>query len=241
MINVTIFNEFQHERENADIAAIYPQGIHAVIADALDAEGDMSVRTATLDQPQHGLTEAVLADTDVLLWWGHKAHDQVADTVVERVYERVLQGMGLIVLHSGHFSKIFRRLMGSSCALTWREDGKMERLWVVDASHPISAGLGAYITLPQTEMYGEVFDIPAPDELIFISWFEGGEVFRSGCTWRRGRGRIFYFRPGHETFPIYYDPAVQQVLKNGVRWAAFGGNTAVKGIGEAVNEPGGYQ
>jgi trehalose utilization protein len=123
MIKVTIFNEFQHERENAEIAAIYPQGIHAVIAGALAAEGDMSVRTATLDQPQHGLAEAVLAETDVLLWWGHKAHDQVADAVVERVYERVLQGMGLIVLHSGHYSKIFRRLMGSSCALTWREDG----------------------------------------------------------------------------------------------------------------------
>jgi trehalose utilization protein len=241
MIQVTIFNEFLHEREDEAIAAVYPQGIHAVIAAALGAEADMGVRTATLDQPHHGLTDEVLAQTDVLLWWGHKAHDQVVDEVVARVYDRVLGGLGLIVLHSGHFSKIFRHLMGSSCALTWREDGKKERLWVVDPSHPIAASLGAYITLPNTEMYGEVFDIPAPDELVFLSWFEGGEVFRSGCTWRRGRGRIFYFRPGHETFPIYYNPDIQRVLKNAVRWATFKGNTAVKGIGEAVNEPGGYQ
>jgi len=236
MISVTIFNEFEHELENEEVGAIYPDGIHAVLAHALGAEADMAVQTATLDQPQHGLTEAVLAQTDVLLWWGHRAHDEVEDAVVDRVQARVLQGMGLIVLHSGHYSKIFKRLMGSSCALTWREDGKKERIWVVDASHPVAEGLGAYIELPQTEMYGEVFDIPDPDDLIFISWFEGGEVFRSGCTWHRGRGRIFYFRPGHETYPIYHNPEVQQVLKNAVRWATFRGNTAAVGIGEPVNQ-----
>ena len=236
MISVTIFNEFEHELENEEVGAIYPDGIHAVLAHALGAEADIAVQTATLDQPQHGLTEAVLAQTDVLLWWGHRAHDEVEDAVVDRVQARVLQGMGLIVLHSGHYSKIFKRLMGSSCALTWREDGKKERIWVVDASHPVAEGLGAYIELPQTEMYGEVFDIPDPDDLIFISWFEGGEVFRSGCTWHRGRGRIFYFRPGHETYPIYHNPEVQQVLKNAVRWATFRGNTAAVGIGEPVNQ-----
>jgi trehalose utilization protein len=236
MINVTIFNEFRHELEDTAVQAVYPQGIHAVLAEALGAEVDITVRTATLDQSQHGLTETVLAQTDVLLWWGHMAHDDVDDAVVDRVQARVLQGMGLIVLHSGHYSKIFKRLMGSSCALTWREDGKKERIWVVDASHPIAEGLGAYIELPHTEMYGEVFDIPDPDDLIFISWFEGGEVFRSGCTWHRGRGRIFYFRPGHETHPIYFNPEIQQVLKNGVRWATFRGNTAAVGIGEPVNQ-----
>ena len=168
MISVTIFNEFEHELENEEVGAIYPDGIHAVLAHALGAEADIAVQTATLDQPQHGLTEAVLAQTDVLLWWGHRAHDEVEDAVVDRVQARVLQGMGLIVLHSGHYSKIFKRLMGSSCALTWREDGKKERIWVVDASHPVAEGLGAYIELPQTEMYGEVFDIPDPDDLIFI-------------------------------------------------------------------------
>ena len=175
--------------------------------------------------------------SNVLLWWGHMAHDEVDDAVVDRVQARVLQGMGLIDLHSGHYSKIFQRLMGSSCALTWREDGEKERLWVVDASHPITAGLGAFIELPETEMYGEVFDVPDPDQLIFISWFEGGEVFRSGCAWHRGRGRIFYFRPGHESYPIYYNAEIQQVLKNAVRWATFRGNTTALGIGEALNQP----
>ena len=236
MITITIFNEFQQEREEPAVQAVYPEGIHAVLAQALGAEAESTVLTATLDQPQHGLTEAVLAQTDVLLWWGHRAHDDVDDAVVDRVQARVLQGMGLIVLHSGHYSKLFKRLMGSSCALTGRVDGKKERIWVVNASHPITQGLGAFIELPQTETYGEVFDIPDPDELIFISWFEGGEVFRSGCTWHRGRGRIFYFRPGHETFPIYYHPDVQQVLKNAVHWAMFRGNSAAVGIGEPVKQ-----
>lgn len=237
MINVTIFNEFIHEREDAAVKAIYPEGIHAVLAQALSAEPDITVRTATLDEPEHGLTEAVLDSTDVLLWWGHAAHERVADAVVDRVQARVIAGMGLVVLHSAHFAKVFKRLMGSSCGITWREDGQRERLWVVNAAHPIAAGLGAFFDLPQTEMYGEVFDVPDPEELIFISWFEGGEVFRSGCTWRRGRGRIFYFRPGHETFPIYYNADVQQVIKNGVRWAVFAGNSAARGIGEAPNMP----
>ena len=237
MINVTIFNEFIHEREDETVRAIYPEGIHSALADVLGSEPDMTARTATLEQPQHGLSEEVLAETDVLLWWGHMAHARVDDVVVDRVQARVLQGMGLIVLHSGHHSKIFRRLMGTSCSITWREAGELERIWVIDASHPIAAGLDRFFELPQTEMYGEVFDIPDPDQLIFISWFAGGEVFRSGCAWHRGRGRVFYFRPGHETHPIYHDANVQQVLKNAVRWAVFRGNTAARGIGEAVNQP----
>jgi trehalose utilization protein len=136
------------------------------------------------------------------------------------VQYRVLEGMGLIVLHSGHFSKIFKRLLGTSCALTWREAGERERLWVCNPGHPIVAGLDQpYIELEQTEMYGEPFDIPTPDEQIFISWFQGGEVFRSGCTWKRGNGKIFYFRPGHETYPIYHNEQVQLVLRNAVHWA----------------------
>lgn len=236
-IHVTIFNEFVHERTNEEVRAIYPDGIHSTIAAALGREADLEVRTATLGEPEHGLSAVVLAQTDVLLWWGHAHHDEVSDVVVDRVQERVLQGMGLLVLHSGHFSRPFRRLMGTSCALTWREMAEKERLWVVNPAHPIAAGLDAYVELPHTEMYGEFFDVPDPDELIFISWFAGGEVFRSGMTWRRGRGRVFYFRPGHETFPIYHDPQVQQILINGVRWAAFRGNRAVQGVGRAVNVP----
>jgi trehalose utilization protein len=226
-LRVTIWNEYIHERLSPAVGAIYPQGIHGAIATALSSQlasqlaTAPQIRTAWLDLPEHGLDAATLDDTDVLLWWGHAAHERIDDAVVERVQRRVWQGMGLIALHSAHNSKIFRRLMGTSCMLRWREAGERERLWIVDPSHPIVEGLaGECFELEHTEMYGEFFDIPPPDELVFISWFEGGEVFRSGCTFRRGKGKIFYFRPGHETFPIYHHPSVQRVLANAVRWAA---------------------
>jgi trehalose utilization protein len=216
---VTIWNEFRHERKDPAVAELYPQGIHEALAAYLRQQG-FDVGTATLDEPDHGLTEKRLAETDVLIWWGHLAHDDVQETIVDRVQARVLEGMGLIVLHSGHFSKIFIRLMGTSCDLSWREAEEKERIWVVDPSHPIAAGLGLYFEIPQAETYGEHFDIPAPDDLVFVSWFSGGEVFRSGCCYHRGRGKIFYFRPGHETHPIYYQPEVLTVINNAVRWAA---------------------
>jgi trehalose utilization protein len=219
-LNITIWNEYWHERNNPAVGKIYPDGIHAALARALREQGFESVRTATLDQPEHGLTKEVLEETDVLIWWGHKKHGDVSDETVMRVQERVLQGMGLVVLHSGHFSKVFKRLTGTACTVNWREDGEKERIWVVTPEHPIAQGLGRYFELEKEEMYGEPFEIPAPDELIFLSWFQGGEVFRSGCTYVRGRGRIFYFRPGHETFPTYHDATVQKVIANGVRWVA---------------------
>ena len=219
MTRVTVWNEFRQERSDPEVGAIYPDGIHGAIAAGL-REAGLEVRTATMDEPEHGLSDAVLAETDVLTWWGHEAHDEVDEAVVERVRQRVLGGMGLIVLHSGHFSKIFRRLMGTTCNLKWREAGEHERLWVVDPSHPIAEGLGDSFVIDHEEMYGEYFDIPAPDELVFVSWFQGGEVFRSGCCFRRGRGRIFYFRPGHEAHPTYFNPDVRRVIANAARWAA---------------------
>jgi len=218
-IRVTVWNEFLHEKKSEAVRRVYPDGMHATLAAALRQNADMEVRTATLDEPEHGLSEYVVNSTDVLLWWGHIAHERVSDAIVQRVHKRVLEGMGLIVLHSGHYSKIFRRLMGTNCSLKWREAGEKERLWVIEPSRPIAEGLGEYLELPATEMYGERFDIPTPEKLVFISWFEGGEVFRSGCCWERGHGRIFYFRPGHETYPIYHNPLVQKVLTNAVRWA----------------------
>ena len=219
-LRVTVWNEFRHEKENPKVASIYPDGIHQAIADQLSKESDFEVRTATLDEPSHGLTPDVLASTDVMLWWGHRAHAEVSGEIVEQVRERVLAGMGLIVLHSGHYSKIFKALMGTSCSLKWREEGENERIWIVNPGHAIVRGLPEYIDIEHEEMYGELFDIPTPDELLMVSWFKGGEVFRSGCTFTRGQGKIFYFRPGHETYPTYHMPVIGQVLVNGVRWAA---------------------
>ena len=222
-IRVTVWNEYRHEQEEEQYRRVYPDGIHGAIAEGLGTDGEFEVRTATLDEPEHGLTEQVLAETDVLTWWGHKAHREVSDEIVDRVQARILSGMGLIVLHSGHHSKIFKRMMGTTCDLKWREADENERLWVVAPDHPIVAGIDQHIDLEQEEMYGEFFDIPEPDTLVFVSWFPGGEVFRSGCCYSRGRGRIFYFRPGHESYPTYYQPQIQTVIANAVRWAAPSG------------------
>ncbi|HQE25218.1 MAG TPA: ThuA domain-containing protein [Candidatus Atribacteria bacterium] len=218
---VTVWNEFRHEKIHEEVKKVYPEGIHNAIASFLKQQPGLEVRTATLDEPEHGLPKEVLNNTDVLIWWGHMAHHEVEDEIVDRVQERVVKdGMGLVVLHSAHISKIFTKLMGTSCQLKWRERGEKERIWVVEPGHPIADGLGEYFEIPHTEMYGERFDIPRPDELIFMSWFPGGEVFRSGCCFYRGKGKIFYFRPGHETFPIYYQPEVQRVICNAVKWAS---------------------
>jgi len=217
-INVTIWNEYIHEQKEPSVKAIYPDGIHGALAKVLAAL-DLEIRTATLDEPEHGLSQKVLDSTDVLLWWGHAAHDKVEDAIVQRVQQRVWEGMGIIVLHSGHMSKIFRVLNGTSGKLHWREAGEKERLWVIDPAHPIAAGLPEHFELPYEEMYGEPFMIAGDAKVIYISWFEGGEVFRSGFTFQRGFGRLFYFRPGHEAFPTYYDPNVLRVLANAIRWA----------------------
>jgi len=217
---VLVWGEYRHEKTNPKVAAIYPDGMHETIAAFLRRQPDLSVGTAFLDQPEHGLSTDRLDQTDVLVWWGHMAHGEVSDEVVAAVRRRVLEGMGLVVLHSGHYSKIFKSLMGTTCSLKWRESTDKERVWNIAPHHPITRGLGEYFEIPQEEMYGEPFGIPEPDELIFISWFTGGEVFRSGATWRRGNGKIFYFQPGHETYPTYHQEEVQQVITNAVRWAA---------------------
>ena len=217
-IRVTVWNEFRHEKKEARIAEIYPEGIHGAIASYLKTFDDFEVRTSTLDEPSQGLPDDVLNNTDVLIWWGHTAHNEVEDALVNKIHDRVLCGMGLIVLHSGHLSKIFKKLMGTSCSLKWREIGEKERLWVVEPGHPIAEGIGEYIELPREEMYGERFDIPTPDSLVFLGWFQGGEVFRSGCCYHRGYGKVFYFQPGHETYPIYYDRNILKIISNAIKW-----------------------
>jgi trehalose utilization protein len=238
-LRVTIWNEFIHELEHESVRRLYPDGMHAVLAEAIQRqlEGSVQLRVATLDQPEHGLTYEVLAETDVLTWWGHAAHERVEDEIVTRVQHCVWEGMGLVALHSAHNSKIFKRLMGTTCMLRWREAAERERVWIVDPSHPIVDGISdEYFEIEQSEMYGEHFDIPPPEELFAISWFEGGEVFRSGCTWRRGKGKVVYFSPGHETFPIYHNPSVQRIIANSVRWATPSGGLYL-GKGRNIAKP----
>jgi trehalose utilization protein len=219
-IDVTVWGE-SLEDERPEVTRVYPDGIHETIAAGLRSElpDAAFVRTATLVAPEHGLPSEVLEKTDVLAWWGHRAHESVDDAVADRVVQQVLDGMGLVVLHSSHLSKPFLRLMGTRCTLRWRNEGEREVVWSVAPTHAITEGVPPVFVIPEHEMYGEYFDIPQPDELVFISSFEGGEVFRSGCCWTRGKGRIFYFSPGHETFPVYHQPEIKRVLANGVRWA----------------------
>lgn len=217
MIKVTVWNEYKHEREYEGIAKVYPDGIHGCIASFLEKEEDFSVRTATFDMPEHGLTEEVLCGTDVLIMWSHALQDDFSDVVAERIQRHVLSGMGLIALHSAHFSKPVKKLLGTSMTLKWRH-GDREKLWCTFPTHPVAKGIPAVVEIPEEEMYGEYFDIPKPDDVIFTGWFSGGEVFRSGCTFTRGYGKIFYFQPGHEEYPIYYMPEIQQIIKNAVRF-----------------------
>lgn len=219
-IRVTVWHEYRHEHTNEHVRAIYPEGMHMAIANHLRKSPDLVVRTATLDEPNHGLTDELLENTDVITWWGHKAHKEVTDEIVDKVQKRVLAGMGFIALHSAHVSKPFIRLMGTTGALKWRESGDREILWVTKPGHPILNGIDDHFVIKEEEMYGEYFDVPHPEELLLISSFTNGEVFRSGMTWTRGHGRIFYFRPGHETYPTYHDPNVLRIIENAVRWAS---------------------
>jgi trehalose utilization protein len=221
MPRITFFNEFIHERKHDAVRRIYPDGIHMTLARAMQRLLPNGViATATQDQPEHGLTDAVLANTDVLAWWGHMGHADIADAIVDRVHQRVLEGMGFLALHSAHYSKPFIKLMGTGCGLKWRDAGELERLFVVNPAHPIADGIPPHFDIPHEEMYGEFFDIPAPDELVMLSWFSGGNLIRSCCTWTRGKGKIVYFRPGHESFPTYHQAEVQQVIANALKWAA---------------------
>lgn len=219
MLKVTVWNEYRHEQTDEKIRKIYPDGIHGCIAGFLGEDGGLQVRTATFDMPEHGLTEEVLADTDVLVFWNHRLQEEFSDEIAERVQCHVLAGMGLVVLHSGHYSKIMRRLLGTTMTLRWKHDSR-ERLFCTCPTHPIARGIPAWIEIPQEEAYGEFFDIPKPDDVVFTGWFASGDVFRSGCTFLRGLGKIFYFQPGHEEYPVYYIPDIQKIITNAVHWCA---------------------
>ena len=217
-MQITVWNEYEGQADNAGVKEAYPETLHGAIAAAVAGE-DATVTTVTLDMPDQGLPDALLEKTDVLIWWGHVAHHKVSDSLVEKIRRRVLRGMGVVFLHSAHLSKPFVSLMGTSCTLQWREAGERERLWKIDPTHPIAAGIPDCTVLEHEEMYGEPFDIPAPDETVFLGWFRGGNVFRSGVTYKRGRGKVFYFQPGHETHPTFRRPEIARILYNATRWA----------------------
>ena len=216
-IRVTIWNEFRHEKTNDVVRALYPEGLHAEIGKALLECGDIEVTLAALDDPDQGLPDDVLENTDVLFWWGHMAHGEVSDDLVEKVRQRVYNGMGLVVLHSGHYSKVFRSVVGTTGNLLWG-DNLHEIMWNINPSHPIAAGIPSHFHIDCEEVYAEPFQIPDPDELVFMSWYETGYVFRSGCVWKRGAGKVFYFQPGHETVPTYHNPYVRRILQNAAHY-----------------------
>lgn len=220
MIHVTVWNEFRWEKTNEEVKKLYPDGMHQVIAKFLECE-DITVRCATLDEEDCGLTDEIIEETDVMIWWGHMFHHEVPDELAVKIQQAVLKGMGIIFLHSSHNAKPFHLLMGTPCNLNWRvdEENNHERLWVCAPYHPIVQGVGPCIELEQEEVYGEPFGIPEPDQLIMIGWYRGGEVFRSGCCYQRGAGKVFYFQPGHETYPTFYHKDIQQIIRNAVYWA----------------------
>ena len=218
-IRVTAWNEFRHERSNEYVKSIYPDGIHGLIKQFLETRDDIEVTLAALDDPENGLPDEVLDNTDVLIWWGHMAHHEVPDALVEKIRHRVYtKGMGLIVLHSGHHSKVFRQVVGTNGNLSWGRDQK-EIVWNLLPSHPIAAGIPDHFTLETEELYCEPFYVPQPDSLVFGSWFEDGFIFRSGLCYLRGAGKVFYFQPGHESCPSYHNKYVQKIITNAVRWA----------------------
>lgn len=220
MLRVLIWNEFRHEKANPVVQAHYPNGIHEAIKAFLKDDEKYVIRTATLDELNCGLNEEILRDIDVMIWWGHKFHKEVPDEIADMVVRHVQSGMGFVALHSAHESKPFMRLMGTTCSVKWRKSGVKERLWNINPTHPIMKGIDKYFELEHVEMYGELFDVPKPDDILMVSWYPSGEVFRSVCTWTRGNGRIVHIKPGHETFPIYYNENVQKLIRNAVDWCA---------------------
>ena len=220
-IRVLVWSEFTESND------VYPQGIHGEIAGYLNTDPNIIARTTELADEDCGVGEKILGDTDVLFWWGHEKHELVDDDAVERVVRKVREeGMGFVSLHSSLTSKPFIALMGTSCKIgSFRVDGEMERVHVVAPHHPIADGVRDFV-ITETEMYGEPFDVPNPKEVIFESVFQDNPLYSTttwrfcGCTWDVWDGRVFYFRPGHETYAIYRDENIQRILLNASYWAA---------------------
>lgn len=241
MIRVLIWNEFHHEQRNPQVKEVYPEGMHNYIKDFLKVNDDLEITTTTLiDTDYHfsetaGLSDELLKNTDVLIWWGHCKHAFVPDEWAQKVANRVNEGMGFIALHSTHNSKPFRALLGTRCSLQWRLSEDYERLWNISPNHPVMKGVPEYFELDVEETYGERFDIPTPDDVLMLGWFSGGEVFRSVCTFTRGIGKILYIQPGHESYPSLKNEYIQKMITNGVYWVAPNYNVELSCVHAAVS------
>ena len=229
-------------------ADVYPNGIRGAIAEGLnrpDKRAPILAATAHLDEADQGCSEVALQAADVLIWWGHARHGQVTEETARRIYTQVHErGMGLILLHSAHYSKPLQWTLAASGHLKggWRVTSPPDReeITVCAPRHPIAEGVRDF-TLESEEMYGAPFEVPAPQCVVFQSHFPlGKEYFPCGICWTVGRGktegftsgpgggvgegqgvgRVFYFRPGHETYPTYYNTTVRKILRNAVLWAA---------------------
>ncbi|MFH1372026.1 MAG: ThuA domain-containing protein [Planctomycetota bacterium] len=204
---------------------VYPNDICGAIAEGLKELKDWDVVEARLSDPNQGLPDELLNRADVLIWWGHKKHNQVRDGLVDKIVSRVKdEGMGFISLHSSHFARPNIKLMGTPCS--WKEylgDSNTLKITVKDPNHPIARGVEDF-TIYHDERYSEPYAVPQPLAVVFEGTYTldngGTDTSRQGLTWEIGKGRVFYFQPGHETNPVFFDPNIRRIISNAVEWAA---------------------
>ncbi len=270
-LKVVVWDERQPAQKQA-----YENFLGNRIADHLKTLPGLSVQSVALDDPAQGLSDEILGDCHVLIWWGHVRQAEVAPEVGIRIVDRIKQGkLALIALHSAHWSTPFIEAMNERsrqdlarlgppsastleipppkrntvpgdndrltpyvqtrkfpdgkvardlhlpicCFPAYRNDGKPSYLRVLKPEHPIVQGVPASgFTIPHEEMYNEPFHVPEPDEVILEERWETGEWFRGGMLWTLGKGKVFYFRPGHETYPTYQQEYPLMIVANAVNW-----------------------
>ncbi len=201
--------------------ATYPDDVDGALGQYLGRMEDLRIARARLDDPNAGLSDAELDATDVVVWWGHLRHDDLPADRSRAIVDRVKAAkIGFVALHASCGSRPFRGLMGTTCEPGgWRDDGRPERIEFKAPDHPIARGVEPF-TIPQSAMFAEPFEVPAPESVVFVSNWGPGETFRSGLTWTVGKGRVAYLRPGHDALPVFFHPSVRKVIANAARWAA---------------------
>ncbi|MEZ5042821.1 MAG: alpha/beta hydrolase fold domain-containing protein [Saprospiraceae bacterium] len=274
-IKVVVWDERQKKQQKA-----YPDFMGNHIADYLKKNDLLRVYSVGLDDPEQGLSDEVLENCEVMIWWGHVRHPEISVATSKKLIERVKAGtLEMIFLHSAHWANPFVEAMNEvtrqrveakyatleaqvtiefvtppdslrfrvpklgemvkpaiyerkfpdgqlkvkvdmpTCIFPfYRADGKPSTVITLQPKHPIAKGIPSQFTIPATEMYDEPFHVPDPDEVIFEERWETGEWFRSGSLWNVGKGKVFYFRPGHETYKVYYEVMPLKIIENTVLW-----------------------